>query len=236
MRRFLIALVMSMFTLPAAQAVLYESGEPYEFVPRNGKVDAHSFDNFRLRLSDLRGIAVDSQQPSSLRRQYVERRDSLASAQGRLSGPELDVLGACSYRLGHFEGALSAWILATRKDRANFAAYSNLALLNLVRGELRNARLYDSDARSIPPATLPGMTKEQSAWYMKVEGHLRQLIRNRLAETGKGIAPEQLRPDDLFGVEFVGDEGGYQAGHIAAAQKEKLPEDAIAIVQQLMFW
>src|SRR5205823_11097654 len=37
-------------------------------------------------------------------------------------------------------------------------------------------------------------------------------------------------------VQFVGDEGGYQAGQIAAAQKVKLPDDAIAIVQQLLLW
>jgi len=215
---------------------LYESGEPYEFVPKDGKVAAHSFDNFRIRLSDLRGIAVNSPQPSSLRLKYLAKRDELRAGFRRLSAPELDVLGACDYRLYEVDGALSAWLEASRRDRGNFAAYSNLALLKLATGDLREARLRDADARTVQTRVLPGMNKEQSDWYLKVEGHLRHLIRGRFDESGKGIAPDQLIPEDLFGVQFVGDDGGYHAGQIAAAEKKKLPDDAIAIVQQLLFW
>jgi hypothetical protein len=229
-------MVISVVGFQSASAGLYESGEPYEFVPKDGKVAAHSFDHFRIRLSDLRGIAVNSPQPSSLRQKYIAKRDELSPRFRRLSAPELDVLGACDYRLYEADRALDAWLEASRRDRSNFAAYSNLALLKLATGDLREARLRDADARSIQPHVLPGMNKEQSDWYLKVEGHLRQLMKNRLAESGKGIAPDQLLPDDLFGVQFVGDGGGYQAGQIAAAEQAKLPDDAIAIVQQLMFW
>jgi hypothetical protein len=42
--------------------------------------------------------------------------------------------------------------------------------------------------------------------------------------------------DDLFDVRFVGDSGQYKAGNLAADQREKLPSDALAIVQQLLIW
>jgi tetratricopeptide (TPR) repeat protein len=45
-----------------------------------------------------------------------------------------------------------------------------------------------------------------------------------------------LTVDDLFGVQFVGAGGAYEAGAIAPDQKSKLPADAFAIVQQLVLW
>ncbi len=232
MRHLIFALLALTTVTNAANAGLYESGEPYEFVPNDGKVAAHSFDSFRIRLSDLRSIPVPSPQPSALRRKYLERRDELNAVRRRLNASELDVLGSCYYRLLDRDGALSAWLEASRKDPRNFAAYSNLALLHFDMGDLLNARRYQVDVQL--PLVIPGMTEQQTAWFVKVEGYLRRLMKTRY-DQGKGIAPEQLRPDDLFGVEFVGDDG-YQAGHIAAAQKENVPEDAIAIVQQLLLW
>jgi tetratricopeptide (TPR) repeat protein len=237
MCRTAIALLISFTFLGLLRAGLYESGEKYEFVPKDGKVAAHSFDSFRLRLSDLRGIGVPPPQPpSKLRKEYMAKRDQLNAARRRLSAPELDVLGACYYRLFEFDSALAAWSDATRKDPRNFAAYSNLVLLHLATGDVRGARTGEGDARSQRPTDIPGMTKEQSAWYFRVDDHLRQLIRGRLDEHGKGIPVDQLLPDDLFRVQFVADDGTYQPGTIAAAQKEKLPADAIAVVQQLLFW
>src|SRR5262249_53444478 len=116
MGRWLIPLLLAMACANYVHAGLYESGQPYEFMPRDGKVMSHSFDNFRIRLSDLRGIAVNLPQPSSLRQKYLARRDELNSARRRLSAPELDVLGACNYRLYDLEAAISAWLEASRKD------------------------------------------------------------------------------------------------------------------------
>jgi hypothetical protein len=41
-------------------------------------------------------------------------------------------------------------------------------------------------------------------------------------------------PEDLFNVRFVGDGGQYEAGKLAATQK--LPRNALAVVQQLLVW
>jgi hypothetical protein len=42
--------------------------------------------------------------------------------------------------------------------------------------------------------------------------------------------------DDLFGVRFVDDEGKYHPGRLAAAERKKLPADAVAVMQQLALW
>ena len=42
--------------------------------------------------------------------------------------------------------------------------------------------------------------------------------------------------DDLFGVRYVDDKGGYTPGKLAAAEKKKLPAAAVPIVQQLGLW
>jgi hypothetical protein len=61
----------------------------------------------------------------------------------------------------------------------------------------------------------------------------------RQQPAGRSKAPDSL--DDLFGGEkgslhFVGDSGRYEAGKLAAKEREKLPSDAVAIVQQLLLW
>jgi len=42
--------------------------------------------------------------------------------------------------------------------------------------------------------------------------------------------------DDLFGVRFVGEGGKYEAGKLAAAERKKLPADALEVAQRLGLW
>ena len=47
--------------------------------------------------------------------------------------------------------------------------------------------------------------------------------------------------DDLFGetsapLKYVGDDGAYQAGKLAAAEAKKLPDNALPQLQQLVLW
>jgi hypothetical protein len=46
----------------------------------------------------------------------------------------------------------------------------------------------------------------------------------------------QADVDDLFGMHFVGTGGHYQPGGLKASERERLPRDAAAIVQQLLVW
>jgi hypothetical protein len=47
---------------------------------------------------------------------------------------------------------------------------------------------------------------------------------------------ENPRPKDFEPLRFVGDSGKFEVGKIAAAEKAKLPPNAILIVQQLLIW
>src|SRR5262249_40453252 len=42
--------------------------------------------------------------------------------------------------------------------------------------------------------------------------------------------------DDLFDVRFVGEDGQFTPGKLGAAQRKKLPSDALAVAQQLALW
>ncbi len=69
-------------------------------------------------------------------------------------------------------------------------------------------------------------------------------VRLRLRESlssGAGRAKGSDQVDDLFGgdrgpVRFVGDSGEYEPGRLAAKEQQKLPPEALAIVQQLVLW
>jgi len=58
----------------------------------------------------------------------------------------------------------------------------------------------------------------------------------RAEQREKGARAPVEKWDDLFHVAFTGPSGEYEAGNIAADQKEQLPADAVATVQQLLIW
>jgi hypothetical protein len=89
---------------------------------------------------------------------------------------------------------------------------------------------------------LAGLTPKQLAWYQKLEKeyHLPYLSNRARVPEGAKTAPEL---DALFRdkttrepVRYIGESGEFEPGTIAAAEKAKLPPDAVAIVQQLVLW
>lgn len=93
------------------------------------------------------------------------------------------------------------------------------------------------------PKQLLSLSPEQLVWYRRFEREyylpfLRQRSRNLKATVRDGLDPIFPRPakEKLQPVHFIGNSGNYEAGTIAAAEKAKLPPDAIAIVQQLILW
>jgi tetratricopeptide (TPR) repeat protein len=222
-----------------ADAGLFVPGEPADLIPNDGKMDALSFDRFRGKMTELTGApgALDPRLPASeLGKRLAQKMKELEQRKKRLTADEMTLLGALYYRLFRFDSALEILRDAARMGRNNFQAISDLAILFLAQGQYQDALQYLGDAKLLRPKKLPDVSAEQLAWVFKVDDVVRRLVRGRLGERSKKIPPSEVTPDDLFGVEFVGDGGKYQAGVIASAQKAKLPEDAIAIVQQMLLW
>src|SRR5262245_51649469 len=105
-------------------AGLYVPGESGEVVHRDGKIAALSFDQLRLKLNDLRSIAMDLPVPSEMRKQVLAQREDLQRRRSRLNAEELNVLGGCNYRLNDLDAAYEAWLEATRRDSRSFQAHS----------------------------------------------------------------------------------------------------------------
>lgn len=134
--------------------------------------------------------------------------------------------------------------LSRGRPRDNgFVLYTHFAYaLQLQQGQrdaLERARL----ALDYPlPTRLAGLNAKQLAWYLKLEKdyHLPYLShRVRLSQGAK--SPPELDPlfrdrETRQPVRYVGESGQFEPGTIAAAEKAKLPPDAVAIVQQLVLW
>jgi len=94
-----------------------------------------------------------------------------------------------------------------------------------------------------------GLTKGQRDWQAMLDAEYiphYYAIHRREAEAKPRPAPEVEEPTPLFPlpqrdkphtpVRFVNNAGQYEVGTLADAERAKLPPDAIAIVQQLLFW
>ena len=122
--------------------------------------------------------------------------------------------------------------------------FANLATAHQLAGRLDRALSYLQQVKDFWPREWPGLSREQLKWYERVEKYHLRLVRLRYRESlqpsaGRTRASESL--DDLFGgdkgpVRFIGENASYEAAKMAAKEQQKLPEDALAIVQQLLVW
>jgi hypothetical protein len=85
------------------------------------------------------------------------------------------------------------------------------------------------------------LTKEQLDWLRTAEKYHLELVKLRYREAAPaGRASVREKLDDLFrekgSVRFVAESGRYEAGKLAAAERAKLPADALAVVQELVLW
>jgi hypothetical protein len=140
---------------------------------------------------------------------YTDARFRLESAAKArtLTADEAADLGAVLVRLGQPEKAVNVLRPAARANPTHFRLAANLGTAWQLTGDLAQAEAALSDAVRLAP-------KE---WANAEALHLK-LVRLRKKE-GKG-ADEKW--DDLFGLQYTG--------------KEKLPENAAGLVQQLALW
>ncbi|MBY0524372.1 MAG: tetratricopeptide repeat protein [Gemmataceae bacterium] len=243
MRPSWISLAMTIGLLAAnfAQGGVYITTEPAPG-PEVGKDGVRPLP-FLLFLDELSGLMDirDTLKNAKVRQHYLEQVKKLgaeADANPRAVDATMN-LGGYLIRLGEYNEAIQRLLpLARDAGRENFMVSANLGTAYLMIGELRSAADYlDQALRALQRHPPKGVSKERLDWYRRVEEAQLKLVRLRLAEQSKagGKPPPIETVDDLLGVRFVGDDGSYQAGGIAAAQKEKL-KDARPLVQQLVLW
>ena len=213
------AAVLALLTLtPAARAGLYYSGEPFAELPSQWR-------GFLLDWRGLRGISAppSAQLPASpLRKQYqdeAQRFRDVAKTRSLTADEQAD-FGAVLLRLGETDAALDVLREAQRANPKHFATLANLGTAWQMAGDLEQA----ADCLRQAVVLAPG--KDQRA----EELHLR-LVRQRSRQQ-----KDAQEPDDLFGVHYVGESGKFEPGKLAAAERKKLPADAVANVQLLALW
>ena len=147
-------------------------------------------------------------------------------------------------RVGRAGDAVNLLQPRTRDRDPDYVALVTLAHAYAARGEWDEAirchglAVYDAT----PPAQLPGVPPASTAAYLNLEKtHYARWLRLRQRESTQreGLAEQEVLP--LFGaaqspVTWANDGGAYEPGKLAAAERAKLPPDAVAVVQQLLLW
>jgi hypothetical protein len=241
-------------TPTSAAAGLYSPDEGSYFnVDEHGYAQALAYADFRVALSRLSELNV----PNSAARLEVEKR-ILIRRRTRPSSLTVEELAGLTHdlmRLGRTDEALNILQpIARDRSRTGFLVLAHLAEAHRARSEWDEA--YDQEysaVRDYPfPKSFPQLSKEQLDWYRRVESeyYLPLLLHRKAGARQKRLAVQETL-DPLFpsakhgqpapmgegtAVQFLAEDGKYEAGTIAAAEKAKLPPDAIAIVQQLLLW
>lgn len=205
-----VVVVLLAFVAPL-RAGLYYSGETYSELPSQWR-------GFLLDQRTLRTIAV---QPSAaapggpIRKIYRAEADKLTklAAQRKLTADEAADLGALYVRLGEAARAVEVLRTAQRDHPNHFQLAANLGTAWQMQGDLAQAAACLEQAVRLAPAKLRAL--EQL--------HLK-LVRLRSREAdAQGL-------DDLFGIRYG------TPGRLTEAERKRLPDDAVARVQQLALW
>jgi tetratricopeptide (TPR) repeat protein len=154
------------------------------------------------------------------------------------------------------EKAIAILNAANDRDKDNFLVMSTLGTANQVTGEYQRAdvwlteglRYWAKPFDQLSPKHKAFLTETMKwnaadfAWFGKCEKFQRDLVRFRMRELKKGpltFAKALERLDPLFPdqtLRFVGESGKFEPGKIAKAEADKLPPDAIEVVEQLLIW
>jgi hypothetical protein len=216
MRRFLYLLLLLSLMPQPVWAGLYYTDEPMAELPSQWR-------GFLLDQQTLRTLAV-APQPGTpdnpLRAQYLKKAEDLEKDRDKLSADQLADLGAIWVRLGRSDKAVEVLEKASRQHPNHFAIAANLGTAWQLQGDLQRAMLNLQTAHRLAP----GKWAEAEKYHLK-------LVLARLKEK-----KDSMNLDDLFGVTYGTGKGQYEAGKMSESEKQKLPKNAVAVVQQLCLW
>jgi tetratricopeptide (TPR) repeat protein len=194
------------------QAGLYYSGEHVADLPAQWR-------GFLVDQRNLRVLGVKSASASSpLLEEYQAARRRLESL-AEPTANDLADLGAVLLRFDERQRALAILRDASRRHPRHFRVVANLGSAWQANGDLDQAALALQQAVALAPANLKPFE----------ELHLKLVIQRRKQRD------DSVR-DDLFGIDFTGDDGKFALGRIAEKQRKLLPAGAVAWVQQLSLW
>ena len=123
-------------------------------------------------------------------------------------------------RLGKIDAAIAVLSPAARKNREHFRLAANLGTAFQMAGDLEHA----ADQLEEAVRLAPEKSRDAEKWHLK-------LVRLRMKEGRAANVPTAV--DDLFGVKF---DGLNPAASCPRSSRKKLPENAVALVQQLALW
>jgi tetratricopeptide (TPR) repeat protein len=191
---------------------------------------------YRDTLEDL--LKIGNPQESEIRSKFLKRRDALLAKSGSLTEEDQVNLSGFLIRLGQYQEAISLLTPVATRECRNFMIFANLATAEQHLGQFDRAVNHLEQAQDVWPQNWPNLAAEQLRWFRRAEKYHLLLVRHRGAQARRP-GSSQLSLDPLFEgvpVRYVGDNGQYEAGRIAATERAKLPPDALAIVQQLLIW
>jgi hypothetical protein len=252
LRPFAAAAIIAMCIVPTAESGIYSPDEAFNF-----EIDADGFarpiqyaGGFEVFLKELRGLGTEKNPYTPKYESRVKERKRRGIDQ--LSQEDIAGLTADLIRLNRFDEARNLLQPLSRdRQRGGFLVFAHLAVTHSTPGQWQEARNQEEMAVQYSefPPKFGKLSKSQLAWLKRVEREFYYpLVSHRASEAARGRATDRREDlDNLFPsavppkrsanpVRFVGEDGSYTAGSIAQAEKDKLPRDAIAIVQQLLLW
>jgi hypothetical protein len=261
-RPFAIATLIGLCLALPARAGLYSPDEQFNFeLDADGYARPIQYSGgFDIFMASYGAVGIRPRNPgdppNQARAEYQQRVEARMNKKGVGTLPPDQLAGLTSdlIRLGRADEALNILQpLARDPRRGGFLAYAHLAGAHAARGEWVDA--HDQQQMAVRfsefPTSFARLTRPQLAWLKRVERDYYLPFLAHRAEESRGRRPGDSRlkedVDPIFPtsssskraeepLRFVSDDGTYAAGKLAAAERKKLPPDAIAIVQQLLIW
>ena len=245
-----VALIGLLVAVPG-RASLYQPDDPMPFaITPAGVAEPLPFEEFKRRLI----VTMNQFSPLPDQQKNPDRDTRLARIAERRKTPKpsaLDTVALATDLLSVNQADEALNVLKPRDNprSPDYLVTTTLAHIHAARQEwgpaverLRSVTVF-GDAEM--PREIKGLAKPQRDWVEKLDrDYVLAYFTLKAKATKTDPADEDVPP--LFPlaernkphtpVRFVNDRGEYEPGALAAAERAKLPPDAVAIAQQMMLW